>query len=78
MLIIFSKIDLERALVACEGFAAKPLWRVGFGGERFHPRETHKNLSAVTQTFQQPTEKYNSNKARVMTAYINHNLKEKS
>jgi hypothetical protein len=40
MLMIFSKIGLERAFVACESFAAKPLLRVDFGGKRFHPSQS--------------------------------------
>jgi len=33
----YSKLEFWSAIVACEGFGAKPLSRIGFGGERFHP-----------------------------------------
>jgi hypothetical protein len=33
----FTKLIWRRALVAFWGFGAKPLLRIGFCGERFHP-----------------------------------------
>jgi hypothetical protein len=47
----YYKLGFWRALVACEGFGAKPLLRIGFGGERFHPSRLVGEITQISHRF---------------------------